>query len=289
MPKTIAVIDGNSLMHRAFHAVPPSMTAPDGTPTNAVFGFIAMLLKFVDVAAPDGIVCAFDAGKPQFRIEALEQYKAQRPPMDDALRVQFPLIESLLEAMDIPVVKVKGWEGDDILGTVAARNESAGMETLLVSGDKDVYQLVNGLTRVVTTKKGITDIAVYGPDEVLERYGVTPEQFPDYLGFMGDSSDNIPGVPGIGAKTAAKLLSQYGSMEGVYDNLDKLKGKQLENIRDNRDAAFLSRTIATIVRDLDFPLDVESVSFPSFSPERVAKAFGSIRFNAHLERLLKLN
>ncbi len=289
MPKTIAVIDGNSLMHRAFHAVPPSMTAPDGTPTNAVFGFIAMLLKFVDVAAPDGIVCAFDAGKPQFRIEALEQYKAQRPPMDDALRVQFPLIESLLEAMDIPVVKVKGWEGDDILGTVAARNESVGMETLLVSGDKDVYQLVNGLTRVVTTKKGITDIAVYGPDEVLERYGVTPEQFPDYLGFMGDSSDNIPGVPGIGAKTAAKLLSQYGSMEGVYDNLDKLKGKQLENIRDNRDAAFLSRTIATIVRDLDFPLDVESVSFPSFSPERVAEAFGAIRFNAHLERLLKLS
>lgn len=289
MPKTIAVIDGNSLMHRAFHAIPPSMTAPDGTPTNAVFGFIAMLLKFVDVAAPDGIVCAFDEGKPQFRIEALEQYKAQRPPMDDALRVQFPLIESLLEAMNVPVVKVKGWEGDDILGTVAARNETAGIKTLLVSGDKDVYQLVNGLTRVVTTKKGITDIAVYGPDEVLERYGVTPEQFPDYLGFMGDSSDNIPGVPGIGAKTAAKLLSQYGSMEGVYDNLDKLKGKQLENIRDNRDVAFLSRTIATIVCDLDFPLDVESVSFPSFSPERVAEAFHAIRFNAHLERLLKLS
>ena len=137
MPKTIAVIDGNSLMHRAYHAVPPTMNAPDGTHTNAVFGFLSMLLKFADVANPDAIVCAFDAGKPQFRIEAMEQYKAQRPPMDAELREQFPLIEDVLEAMAIPVVKVQGWEGDDILGTVAARGEAAGFNVLLVTGDKD--------------------------------------------------------------------------------------------------------------------------------------------------------
>ena len=288
MPKKIAMIDGNSLMHRAYHAVPPTMNAPDGTPTNAVFGFCSMLFKFVEMAQPDGIVCAFDAGKPKFRMEAMEQYKAQRPPMDDELRVQFPVIESLLEAMNIPVVKVKGWEGDDILGTVAARDEARGYETLLVSGDKDVNQLVTELTHVVTTKKGITDVVIYDPETVQEKYGITPAQFPDYLGFMGDASDNIPGVPGIGPKSAQKLLSAYGTMEGVYDNLDKLKGKQLEHIRDNRELAFLSRKIATIVRDLDFELDVDEVAWPSFETDAVVEAFGAIRFNAHLERLLRL-
>ena len=288
MPKKIAVIDGNSLMHRAYHAVPPTMNAPDGTPTNAVFGFCSMLFKFIEMAQPDGIVCAFDAGKPKFRMEAMEQYKAQRPPMDDELRVQFPVMESLLEAMNIPVVKVQGWEGDDILGTVAARDEEHGYETLLVSGDKDVNQLVTDLTHVVTTKKGITDVVIYDPQMVQEKYGITPAQFPDYLGFMGDSSDNIPGVPGIGPKSAQKLLSQFGSMEGVYENLDKLKGKQLENIRDNRELAFLSRKIATIVRDLDFDLDVDAVAWPSFDAQAVSEAFGAIRFNAHLDKLMKL-
>ena len=203
--KKVAVIDGNSLMHRAFHAVPPTMNAPDGTPTNAVFGFIAMLLKFIDISNPDAIVCAFDAGRPKFRTEALEQYKAQRPPMDPGLKAQFPIIEELLESMSIPVVRVTGWEGDDILGTVAARDEELGYRTLLVSGDKDVYQLCSELTHVVTTRKGITDVAIYGPGEVRERYGVEPSQFPDFLGLKGDSSDNIPGVPG-GRQTAAKLL-----------------------------------------------------------------------------------
>ena len=227
MPKTVAVIDGNSLMHRAFHAVPPTMNAPDGTPTNAVFGFFSMLLKFIDESQPNAIICAFDAGKPQFRIQALEQYKAQRPPMDDDLRVQFPVVEKLLESMDIPIVKMPGWEGDDILGTVAARDEALGFKTLLLTGDKDACQLASELTSIVSMKKGVTDIVVMGPAEVAEKYGVGPELIPDYLGLMGDSSDNIPGVPGIGPKTATKLLQQFGSMEGIYENLDKLKGKQL--------------------------------------------------------------
>lgn len=172
--------------------------------------------------------------------EALEQYKAQRPPMDAELKAQFPVIEHLLESMNVPVIRVKGWEGDDVLGTVSARDEELGYETLLVSGDKDVYQLVTDRTHVVTTKKGITDVAIYGPAEVEERYGVTPAQFPDFLGLKGDSSDNIPGVPGIGDKTAAKLLQNYGSIDGIYDNLDKLKGKQrktLPNIRKTRTRA----------------------------------------------------
>ena len=182
MTKKIAVIDGNSLMHRAYHAVPPTMNAPDGTPTNAVFGFLTMLCKFIEMASPDAVVCAFDAGKPVHRIEAMAQYKAQRPPMDEELHVQFPVIQELLESMAIPVVKVPGWEGDDILGTIAARDEALGYETLLVTGDKDAYQLASELTRIVTTKKGITDVTINGPAEVEERYGVTPAQFIDYLG-----------------------------------------------------------------------------------------------------------
>ena len=166
MPKKIAVIDGNSLMHRAYHAVPATMNAPDGTPTNAAFGFLSMFLKFYEMARPDAVVCAFDAGRPAFRMEALEQYKAQRPPMDAELKAQFPVIEHLLESMNVPVIRVKGWEGDDVLGTVSARDEELGYETLLVSGDKDVYQLVTDRTHVVTTKKGITDVAIYGPAEV---------------------------------------------------------------------------------------------------------------------------
>ncbi len=287
MPKTVAVIDGNSLMHRAFHAVPPTMNAPDGTPTNAVFGFFSMLLKFIDESQPNAIICAFDAGKPQFRIQALEQYKAQRPPMDDDLRVQFPVVEKLLESMDIPIVKMPGWEGDDILGTVAARDEALGFKTLLLTGDKDACQLASELTSIVSMKKGVTDIVVMGPAEVAEKYGVGPELIPDYLGLMGDSSDNIPGVPGIGPKTATKLLQQFGSMEGIYENLDKLKGKQLENIRDNKDAAFVSRQVATIVRDADLDIDPETVEFPSYTAEAVQAAFGEIRLQAHLGHVLR--
>ena len=288
MSKTVAVIDGNSLMHRAYHAVPPAMTAPDGTPTNAAFGFFSMLIKFIETQRPDAIVCAFDKGRPQFRIDALAQYKAQRPPMDQELKVQFPLVENLLAAMNIPVVALPGWEGDDILGTVAARDEVLGYRTLLVTGDKDAYQLASDLTQIVTTKKGITDVVVYGPAEVEERYGVKPSQFIDFLGLKGDKADNIPGVPGIGDKKAASMLQAYGNLEGIYANLDKFKGKQLENLTNYKEDAFLSREVATIVRDADFELDLEEVSFPSFDATEVTEAFSQVRFMAHLQKVLAL-
>ena len=284
--KRVVVIDGNSLMHRAYHAVPPGLTAPDGSPTNAAFGFLSMLIKLIEVSSPDAIVCAFDRGRPAFRMEALEQYKAQRPPMDPALKSQFPLIENLLEAMNIPVVSIKGWEGDDILGTISARDEALGFETLLVTGDKDAYQLASDLTRIVTTKRGITDVSIYGPAEVEERYGVRPDQFIDFLGLKGDKSDNIPGVPGIGDKKAASMLQEFGSLEGIYDHLDAFKGKQLENLVNHRDDAFLSREVATIVRDLDFELDLENITFPDFDAEVVTKAFQDVRFMAHLSKVL---
>ena len=288
MAKKIAVIDGNSLMHRAYHAVPPTMTAPDGTPTNAVFGFISMFLKLYETVKPDAVVCAFDKGRPQFRIDALKQYKAQRPPMDTDLKVQFPVMERVLDSMNIPVVSIQGWEGDDILGTIARMDEELGYETILVTGDKDAYQLVTDSTQVLTTKRGITDITIYGPAEVEERYGVTPAQFVDFLGLKGDTADNIPGVKGIGDKSAAKLLSTFGSIDGIYENLDKLKGKQLENLQAYKEDAYLSRQVAQIMTNAPVEVDLEAAAFPHFDNEYVSEVFHEFRFNAHLTKVLSL-
>ena len=286
--RTLAVVDGNSLIHRAYHALPPTMTAPDGRPTNAAFGFISMLLKLVADLAPDGLVVAFDLGKPAFRTEALAQYKVHRPPTAPDLKAQFPTVKELLGALSVPIVEVAGWEGDDILGTLAVRGAAAGMQVLLVTGDRDAFQLVNDDVRVVTTKKGITDIVVYGPEQVLDRYGVTPAQVPDYLGLKGDTSDNIPGVPGVGEKTAAKLLQQYGSLDEVLAHADEIPGKLGENLRANVGAALASRVVATIACDVPFELDLEDVAFGGFDPAAVATAFGALRFTTLLERALAL-
>ena len=207
-------------MHRAYHAVPPTMTAPDGTPTNAAFGFLSMLLKFIEMEQPDALVCAFDKGRPKFRMEALEQYKAQRPPMDEELKAQFPVIENLLAAMNVPVVALPGWEGDDILGTVAARDEELGYRTLLVTGDKDAYQLASDLTKIVTTKRGLTGCRYLRPRRGGgARYGGDLDQFTDFHGTQGDKADNIPGVPGIGDKKAASMLQAYGNLEASMPTL----------------------------------------------------------------------
>ena len=214
--RTFAVIDGNSLMHRAFHAVPPTMNAPDGRPTNAIFGFLNMFLKMIDAFNPDGVVVAFDKGKPRVRMEMLPQYKAQRPPMDPDLHAQFPMIKDLLAALNVPILQSEGWEGDDILGTMARLGEQAGCDMLLVTGDRDMYQLVTEHVNVVSTRKGLSDVAIMTPESVDDLYhGITPALVPDFYGLKGDTSDNIPGVPGIGPKKASALIAQYGSLDEV--------------------------------------------------------------------------
>ncbi|MBE0418235.1 MAG: DNA polymerase I, partial [Coriobacteriia bacterium] len=283
---TIAAIDGNSLLHRAFHALPPTMTAPDGRPTNAAFGFISMLAKLVADTHPDGVVVAFDRGKPEFRTAALACYKVHRAPTADELKVQFPMVKELLDAMGVPIVEVEGWEGDDILGTIACLAEKEGIRALLVTGDRDALQLVTDSVNVVTTRKGITDIVVYDPPAVLERYGVTPEQVPDYLGLKGDPSDNIPGVPGVGEKTAAKLIAEYGTLEAVLEAAPEIKGKLGENLRAHADAARVSREVATIRCDVRFDLDLGEVEWGGFDAARIAEAFGALRFTSLLERVL---
>lgn len=285
---TIAVIDGNSLLHRAFHAVPLTMNAPDGRPTNACFGFISMLLKLVDEYAPNAIVCAFDAGVPAFRTDALKEYKAQRPPTDPLLKEQFPMIKKLLESMDIPVVEKPGWEGDDILGTLACRNESSDRDMLLVTGDKDALQLVTDNVSVLTTKKGLSDVIVYDPEGVFGKWGISPAQVVDFLALQGDSSDNIPGVPGIGPKTATRLLQQYGTLDEVLANADKVKGKMGEHLRESTQSALDSRIVATIACDVELDIDLDELSFPSFDTSKVREAFDELHFNTHLKKVLRL-
>lgn len=287
--RTFAVIDGNSLMHRAFHAVPPTMNAPDGRPTNAIFGFLNMFLKMIDAFNPDGVVVAFDKGKPRVRMEMLPQYKAQRPPMDPDLHAQFPMIKELLAALNVPILQSEGWEGDDILGTMARLGEEAGCDMLLVTGDRDMYQLVTEHVNVVSTRKGLSDVAIMTPESVDDLYhGITPALVPDFYGLKGDTSDNIPGVPGIGPKKASALIAQYGSLDEVIARADEVKGKMGENLRAHIDDALLSRKVATIRTDAPVELDFEATSFPAFSADEVSAALGTLGITAMQNRFLAL-
>ena len=287
--RTFAVIDGNSLMHRAFHAVPPTMNAPDGRPTNAIFGFLNMFLKMIDAFNPDGVVVAFDKGKPRVRMEMLPQYKAQRPPMDPDLHAQFPMIKELLTALNVPILQSEGWEGDDILGTMARLGEEAGCDMLLVTGDRDMYQLVTEHVNVVSTRKGLSDVAIMTPESVDDLYhGITPALVPDFYGLKGDTSDNIPGVPGIGPKKASALIAQYGSLDEVIAHADEVKGKMGENLRAHIDDALLSRKVATIRTDAPVELDFDATSFPAFSADEVSAALGTLGITAMQNRFLSL-
>lgn len=287
--RTFAVIDGSSLMHRAFHAVPPTMNAPDGRPTNAIFGFLNMFLKMIDAFNPDGVVVAFDKGKPRVRMEMLPQYKAQRPPMDPDLHAQFPMIKELLVALNVPILQSEGWEGDDILGTMARLGEQAGCDMLLVTGDRDMYQLVTEHVNVVSTRKGLSDVAIMTPESVDDLYhGITPALVPDFYGLKGDTSDNIPGVPGIGPKKASALIAQYGSLDEVIAHADEVKGKMGENLRAHIDDALLSRKVATIRTDAPVELDFEATSFPAFSADEVSAALSTLGITAMQNRFLAL-
>jgi DNA polymerase-1 len=287
--RRIAVIDGNSLMHRAYHAIMQPMSAPDGRATNALFGFFNMFIKMVETFKPDGVICAFDKGKPQVRIDMLPQYKAQRPPMDEALHEQFPMVKELLGALDVPVCECEGWEGDDILGTLAKKGEDEGYDMLLFTGDRDMYQLATDHVKIVSTKKGVSDVQIMTPESVDDLYhGITPDLVPDFYGLKGDTSDNIPGVPGIGPKKAAALIVQYGNLDNVVAHAGEVKGKMGENLRAHIDDALLSRKVATIRRDAPIDIDLADAKFPTFDPAEVTKAFSALGFTGLTGRLARL-
>ncbi len=265
--KTLIAIDGNSLLHRAFHALPP-MTTADGTPTGALHGFLSMLLKLV-AREPDYLAVAFDVHGPTFRHEKYELYKAGRKETPDELRAQFPLLKSLLKSMGVRVCECPRYEADDILGTLSRRAEEAGVSALLVTGDRDALQLVGESTHVLLTKKGISETVEYDVAQLLADYGLAPGRMRDLKALMGDSSDHIPGIPGVGEKTAQKLLAEYETLDGVLAHAEAIKGKLGERVREGEASARLSFWLGTI--DRDAPVS-ETLADCVFTPETMAGA-----------------
>jgi len=260
--KRLFIIDGSSVIYRAFHAVPPSFVTSGGLPTNAVYGFTQSLRKIIGDFAPDYIAIAFDVKGPSFRSEMFEEYKAHRPPMPDLLSVQIPYIKRVVRAFDIPVLEMTGFEADDVIATLVGRAESSGVRVSVITGDKDMYQLVTDNVVILDYLSG----KEYGPAEVVEKFGVGPTQIRDLIGLAGDSSDNIPGVPGVGVKTAAKLLRQFKDIDDMYANIDSVKGDKLrEKLKENRDKAYLSRELATLHPEV--PIDCALDGLASRGPD----------------------
>ncbi|HEX2393049.1 MAG TPA: DNA polymerase I [Solirubrobacterales bacterium] len=262
------LIDGNSLAYRAFFALPESIGTSDGRPTNAIYGLASMLVKIIDEHHPAGVVVAWDAGYSG-REQTYDLYKAQRKPRPDLLREQWPHLMPLVEAFGYTNVKVEGYEADDVIASLVAQAREQGIEVMVVTGDRDAYQLVGPGVRVMSTSRGITETKVYDSDAVVERYGVPPELVTDLMGLRGDTSDNIPGVPGIGEKTATQLLQKFGSLEGVLENVDRVSGaKRKQNLVEHAEDARLSKRLATLQYDIETGVDLEEAM--SSEPDRGA-------------------
>ncbi len=288
--RKILLLDGHSLAYRAFFALPDTMSTTGGQPTNAVFGFTSMLLKVLDEEKPDAVVVAFDGPRADLhRTKEYPEYKAHRPTMPDELRSQMDMIEHLLEHMRIPTIRAKGYEADDVLGTMAKEAAAAGSEAIIVTGDKDTLQLVGEGIKVMMTGKGITDTVSYDRKTVEEKYGIAPEKLPEMAGLKGDPSDNIPGVPGIGEKGACALIQEYGSLEGLYENLDKITGvKRKRSLEENRDIAFLSRDLARLETSIPLGLDVREVEFGYWDRHEVLTYLSALEFKTLAKRFLEI-
>ena len=282
--ETLLVVDGNSLMFRAFYAL-PLMTNKDGSYTNAVYGFFSMLLNAVDFLAPTHLAIAFDMKGKTFRHDMFEEYKGTRKPTPEELVPQIPLLKETLQTAGIKVLEKEGFEADDILGLLSKKSAEQHMSAVLLSGDKDLFQLVSDSCSVLLTRKGVSELDIINEEKLDEQYGLAPDQIVDLKGFMGDSSDNIPGVPGVGEKTALKLLHEYHTMDGVYQHIDDIKGKLKEKLEDNKDKAYLSRRLAQIDTGFDMDVPLDSLAFPGFSESNMQEAFKALGFGSLLKRL----
>lgn len=286
MDKKIVLIDGHSILNRAFYGL-PDLTTSKGEHTNAVLGFINIMLKILEEEKPDYLAVAFDLHHPTFRHEMFAEYKGTRKGMPEELREQVPLMKEVLKAMDITVLEKPGFEADDILGTLATRAEKEGNHVSLVSGDRDLLQLASEKIkiRIPKTKRTGTEIEDYLAKDVEEKYHVTPTQFIDLKGLMGDTSDNIPGVPGIGEKTAAKLIDAYKSIEHIYEHIDEMSPSKVTNsLRDNKELAFLSKQLATICVDCELEFNIEKATIDHMYNEEVYQLFKRLEFKNLLTR-----
>lgn len=283
--KTLILIDGNSIFHRAFHAIPPTLKSPQGEIVNAVYGFSLMLLTLMNREKPTHIAVAFDMKGKTFRHEKSEEYKATRVKAPDELYMQIPRIREVVKSFQIPIYEMEGFEGDDLLGTMAMQaSEMDDLSTYIVTSDKDALQLVSDRVKVITPVKGLNETFVYGPEEVVAKYALRPDQIVDMKALQGDSSDNIKGVSGIGAKTAKILLQKYETLEGIYENLNEIKGKVRENLENDRESAFLSQELAKIVTDVPRSLDLHECRTHSYDEEKIINLFTELGFNSLLSR-----
>ncbi len=284
--RTLLLLDGHSLAYRAFHALPDTLRTATGQLTNAVYGFTSMLVKLLADREPDGVVVAFDRGRDVERTTAYPAYKANRAEPPEEFRPQVALIKQVLTALDIPVVEVEGVEADDVLATLATRAVAAGAHAYVVTGDRDAMQLVAEDLTVLYTLRGMSDLAEMTPEAVQERYGVPPERYVELAALRGDTSDNLPGVPGVGDKTAAKLLTTFGDLDTVFERLDEVPGKKVpQMLAEHRERVLTNRAIMRLRRDLELDLDPEQVAAPRPDAAAVRELFGALEFRALYDRL----
>jgi DNA polymerase-1 len=282
------LVDGNNLAYRAFFALPEELATSEGFSTNALLGFTNMLFKLLSDYRPKGVAVAWDT-RPVHRTELSEEYKSERRPMPDLLREQFPYFRPIVEAFGYRNLEFEGWEADDVIATLAARADEAGIKTCIVSTDRDAFQLVSENVCLMMTPRGVADVNVYTPERVEARYGIPPERVPDFIGLKGDTSDNIPGVPGIGDKTAGQLVAQYGSLEGVLDHLDELSPGRSKSIAEHAEQALVSKQLATMRRDLDIDCDPSQLVLSPPDRGQLKEMFRRFEFRNLLGRVDELD
>lgn len=285
MMKKLILIDGNALIHRGFHAMPP-LTTKKGEMVNAVFGFASMMINVMFKEKPDYMAVAFDSAKKTFRHEEYKEYKATRVKAPQELYDQIPRVKEVVEAFKIPIFEKEGFEADDLLGTLATKaKERPELVTVIVTGDMDILQLVNKQVLVAAPYKGFSETKHYGVAEVMEKLGVKPEQVVDYKALRGDASDNIPGVMGIGEKGAVNLLTRFESLKGIYENLEEVGGNLQKKLEAGREMAFLSQRLAQLVNDVEVEFKLEECSMHDYDKAAVKKLFEELNFKSLLKKL----
>jgi len=298
--KRIIIIDGNAVIHRSFHALPPTLSTKNGTPINAVYGFTSFLLKSITDLNPDYIILTLDKKGPTFRHEEYKEYKAKRVKAPQELYDQIPLVKKVAKAFNIPIFEMRGYEADDLIGSIVNKLNDSGsktkehLEKMVITGDMDTLQLVGPYTKVYTMSRGLSDTVIYDSNKVEEKYGLRPDQIIDYKALRGDPSDNIPGVPGIGDKTAVDLLQLFGNLENIYKYLEKhpeakeIKVRTAKLLKENKDKAILSKSLATIKLDIDLKFKLEEAEFKNIDIEKITKVFKDLEFKTLLTRVEKL-
>ena len=287
MEKRLIIIDGNSIINRAFYAL-PDMSNSEGLKTNAIFGFVRMMFKIIEDYQPTHMSVAFDKKAPTFRHKQYADYKAGRKKMPDELAQQLQPLKDLLDKFNINRLELEGYEADDLIGTVARLGEENDFKVYIVTGDKDVIQLASHKTTTLITKKGVGEVEEYNYDSVLERYEMTPTQFIDLKGLMGDKSDNIPGVPGVGEKTGIKLLKQYSTIENLIEHTDELKGSIKKKIEENKDLALMSKELATIITNVPIEVKLEDLEYGDYNKDDVVEKFKEFGFTSLITKLLDI-